>query len=644
MANTISTRIYDFLKDFPPFNLFEPDQLKRISAAVTVRYCRPNEFIFQQGEHPAKSIFVVREGAVHLVRTEEGQEILVDECDEGDIFGIRPLINDDNYALSAKAVEESLLYVVNVEGNVESWSANPKVAHYFISSFAEGLRRNYDTGFRNQLFIEKDRLIDGHFHLVEIQSLDHSKKPVTCPPKTTIREAAARMSGEEVSSIIVVDEQFHPLGIITDKDLRKKVATGFVPINKWVDEIMSKPVITSRKEMTVADAQMDMVKYRIHHLCMTEDGTPGSPVVGVISEHDLLVVQGNNPAILIREIRRSKKATELKNIRERSETLLQKYVYQEVAIAYISSLMTEINDALITRVIGICEEQLAGEGIPAPAVPYCWLTIGSQGREEQLLRTDQDSALVFADVPEAEHPAVKAYFLTLSGRVTTLLNECGFDYCPGDMMASNPKWCSSLFDWKNQFTQWIFEPTPEAVLHGEIFFDYRAVYGDKTLADALTEHIFEAVGRQTIFLSFLAKAALQNPSPLTFFRGFVVERSGEHKDEFDIKSRAMMPLADAARVLILGAKVGRINNTIKRFEKLAELEPNNAELYRQAADAYGLLMRYRALQGLRNRNSGRYFKPSELSKMERINLRNSFQPIQELQSLLNMRYQLAYMR
>lgn len=644
MANTISTRIHDYLKDYPPFSLLDPHQLAELSASVTVQYCRPNEVIFRQGEKPEQRIFVVREGAVQMVRQEDDREILVEQCDEGDVFGIRPLINEDNYALTAKAVEETLLYVVNVEKYRETWNANPKIAHYLASSFAEGLRRNYDTQFKNRLFLDQDRYIDGHFHLVEVQSLEYSKAPVTCPSKIPIQIAAGLMAREEVSSIVVVDEKQHPIGIITDKDLRRKVATGLVPIHQPVEQIMAHPVVTSKKEMTVADAQMDMVKHRIHHLVMTEDGTPDTPVVGVISEHDLLVVQGNNPAVMIREIRRSRKAAELKNIRQQAESLLQKYLYQEVSISYISSVMTEINDALITQVIRLCEETMEEEAVKPPGVPYCWLTLGSEGREEQLLRTDQDSALLFGDVPEEEYPAAKAYFLTLAGRVSTMLNECGFDYCPGDMMASNAKWCLSLSEWKEQFGKWIFEPIPEAILHCEIFFDFRPVYGDSSLAAALTDHIFESVGRQTIFLSFLAKAALQNPAPLTFFRGFVVERSGEHKDEFDIKARAMMPLADAARVLILSARVGRINNTIKRFEKLAELEPSNAELFQQAADSYGILMRYRALQGIRNRNSGRYFNPSELSKMERINLRNSFQPIQELQSLLNMRYQLAYMR
>ncbi|MCB0598000.1 MAG: hypothetical protein KDD28_28240, partial [Phaeodactylibacter sp.] len=352
----------------------------------------------------------------------------------------------------------------------------------------------------------------------------------------------------------------------------------------------------------------------------------------------------NNPALLIREIRRCRNGRELRHIRERAEGLMKKYIYQEVAIAFISTVMSEVNDELIAQSIKLSQAEMDEEGHERPAAGFCWLALGSEGRQEQLLRTDQDNALIFENVPEEEHEPVKNYYLKLAEKVTAMLHEVGYDYCPGDMMASNPSWCLSLEDWKEQFSKWIFEPSPKAVMYCTIFFDYRPIYGMKELSAKLTEHIFEDIGAQAIFLGFLAKDAVQNPPPLTFFRNFVVESSGEHKDEFDIKARSMMPLADAARVLILDAKVGKINNTFRRFEKLAELEPANRELYEQAADAYEILMRYRALQGLKNKDSGRYFKPSELSKMERVNLRNCFQPIKDLQTLLTLRYQLAYLR
>ena len=483
--------------------------------------------------------------------------------------------------------------------------------------------------------------MDSNYSLVEVQSLEINKDPVTCRPDTPIREAATVMTRKQVGSIVVVDEHFLPIGIVTDEVLRTRVATGQVPLDESVTAIMSSPVITLTPNITVADLQIEMVKRRVRHLCITEDGTAASKVIGVFSEHDLMVVQGNNPSAVVREVRRCHDAESLRQIRERSEELLKKYIYQEVSISFISNVISEINDEITKRAITLSEREMEQEGHQNPRAGYCWLALGSAGRREQLLRTDQDNALLFASVPGETAEATRAYYLKLAGKITHQLDHIGFEYCPADIIASNPSWCLSLGEWKRQFSEWIFEPSPKAVMLCTIFFDYRPIAGDASLVTGLTSHILDSIEKQYCFLAFLAKDALRNPPPLTLLRNFSLETSGEHKNEFDIKSRGMMPLADAARVLTLNAKVGNINNTVSRFEKLAELEPHNKELFERAVDAYETLMRFRAMQGLLNHDSGRYLRPSELAKSERINLHNCFRPIKELQSLLVTRFQLS---
>ncbi len=642
--NAIATRIQDFLHRHPPFNLLEAAVLHELAAQVVVRYMEQGQVVFDQNEATGPYFYIIREGAVHLLDQEEGDHILVDELEEGDIFGVRPLLADQSYAFRAVIKEEALLYAIPIEAFAPILRRVPEVAWYMARNMASQVGRTVSNLHRGRLFLENDRLIDRHFRLVEIQSLETSKTPVTCPPDTTIRQAALVMTAHRVSSIIVVDEDRNPVGIVTDKDLRTKVVTGHFPTSAAIRDIMASPVSTIAPNKTVADVQIEMVRSRVHHLCVTQDGTDRSPVLGVLSEHDLLVVQGNNPAILVREALRSNTLAELLQLRERSEKLLEKYIYQEVSIAYITHVMSEVNDVLIQRIIGLCRAQLAQEGQPVPDVPFAWLSMGSAGRQEQLLRTDQDSALVFADVAPAERETVRRQFVRLAERVTQWLRELGFDYCPGKMMASNPQWCKTLPEWKRQFSDWITHPDPQHLRYCTIFIDYRPVFGDERLTEQLTDHIFRAIDLNPGFLSFLARMALENPPPLSFFRNFMVERSGEYKDNFDIKKRAMLPLADAARVLILESKVGKINNTFNRFEKLADIEPAHRELFETAAEAYEVLIRYRTLQGLRNRNSGRYFKIAELSKMERLNLRNSFQPIRKLQGLLSVRFQLSYLR
>lgn len=643
MENTIATRVADFLKDYPPFNFLNHEILVKVSENVVVQYYKLNQIVFHQFQPTGRHFYIVREGAVQLILMGEKEE-LIDECGEGDLFGIRPLLAKQNYQLTAKVSEECLLYAIPIDLIEEEIQHNSKLAFYLATTFAAGVRSGVAGEFRGKIFLSQTPLIAPEFRLTEVQTIDRSKEPVTCLAHNTIQEAAQIMSYHSVGSIIVVNEEKHPVGIITDRDLRNRVATGEVSLHAPIADLMNSPVITIPPTITVADVQIEMVKRQIHHLCITVDGTDQTPVVGVISEHDLLVIQGNNPAILVREIYNSHSTKEIHDIRLRAENLLSDYIYQEVSIAFISTVMSEINDAVIVRCIEMSLAEMIEENYPYPGVDFCWLSLGSEGRQEQLLRTDQDNALVFEDVDEENYEATKSYFVTFAQKVTQKLNQIGFAYCPADMMASNAKWCMSLKEWKDLFSEWVYQPNADAILHSNIFFDYRPVFGNKELAEQLTEHIFTDVEKQRIFLAFMAKNALKNPPPLSFFRNFVVEKSGEHKDEFDIKKRAMMPLADAARVLTIEARVGKVNNTFKRFEKLAELYPTNKDLFEQAADAYEILMRYRTLQGLRNKDSGRYFKPSELNKMQRAQLRNSFQPITDLQSLLTVRFQLNYIQ
>lgn len=170
-------------------------------------------------------------------------------------------------------------------------------------------------------------------------------------------------------------------------------------------------------------------------------------------------------------------------------------------------------------------------------------------------------------------------FLALVKLVTKSLNSVGFEYCEADMMARNKSWCKSISEWQKQFQYWIFNPNKESILLSCIFFDYAHIYGEKKLMDTLTDTIYSALKYSSMFFKFLGKDALKNPPPFGFFKQFLVEKNGDKKDLFNIKNKALMPLIDAARVLTLSKEVKDVNNTAERFEKLAQLEPNNKELF-----------------------------------------------------------------
>ncbi len=639
MRNTISFRIADFLRHYPPFSSLATHELEAFSEEITILYKEKDAVVFDVDDPPHPHFYVVHKGAVALWNTQE--DVVLDICDEGDIFGLRPLMANETYKLTAKAEEESILYAIPIERFRPFASKNQRISDFLVESFASNTRNPYSKDHKGQLLGDTIRFNPdtAGARLLDLQAVQYSKEIVSSSPDSTIQDIAARMSEKGIGAMLIEKEGL-PQGIITDKDIRNKIATGQFPISTTAESIMSSPVITYPTQLTVTQAQMAMMKSNISHLVLTLDGTVNTKAVGILSKHDIMLSLGNNPAVLVKAIKRAKTFEEIKPIRNGVQNLLRGYLQQNIPMALTAKIISELNDACIQQIV-----QLSLQKMPSsPPVKFAWLAMGSQGRSEQLLHTDQDNALLFEDVPEDTLEATQGYFLTLSGHITTGLHEIGYAYCPADMMASNPKWCQSLSGYKKMTTKWITNPGPDEVLLSSIFFDYNRAYGDKELVSELSSFIFRTVKKYPIFLSHLAKSALMNPSPTGFFRQFLVEQDGEHKDFFDLKQRALMPLVDAARVLILSHTVTDISNTWERFEKLAELEPNNRETYLSCSYASKALLRFRTKQGLLHNDSGRYISLEQLNKEEKMKLKRTFKTIKEIQELLNVRFMVSRIR
>jgi CBS domain-containing protein len=634
MHNPVPSRVAEFLREIAPFSLLQPEVLGELCQKVVIRYALPPEFIFREGDAPGRFVYIVHEGSVILEAGSGEHAVLQEQCGEGDLFGIRPVVAGDQYQLSARVAEETLLYQVGVEDLKQIMQNHPEVSWYLAQHFAGRVYRNF------QIPPGKGKG-PGADTFMELSSITFSKSPITCAAGTTIRDAATKMRTHNIGSMIVADSRLRPIGILTDRDLRNLVVTGDVPGDQPVGSIMSSPVITKHPQATLAEVQIAMLRNQVHHILLTEDGTPESRVVGVVSEHDLLVQQGYHPAILLREARRCVDGEGLRRIRSQAERWMQRQLAQGTGIALVAEVMTEVNDALTTRAIDLSFEKLdLATRLPGD-LRWCWLSLGSGGRGEQLLRTDQDHALVFLCPEDCAPEPAREQLLRLAREASTLLESCGYTACPSDMMASNARWCNTLTEWKGLFSGWIREPTESHLMYSSIFFDFRPVCGDKDLALELAGHIRDEIREKEIFLHFLAKAAIHTPPPLTFFRHFLVEKKGDHRDQFDLKARALMPLVDAARVLILAKGEPTTRNTGERFGFLAREEPQNRELFEQASSILEFLLRLRTEQGLIMPGTGRYIDPKELGRIDRLLLRNSFRVISDLQELIRVRFQLS---
>ena len=633
MKNTIAERIADFIKNFPPFDQFSKKDLYCIAKEVTITYLEKDENVYVAGEPLHDRFYMIHKGAIALKKEINSKMETVDRFDEGDIFGLRPLFAKENYAINAVTEEESILYGIALDTFKPLITQNREVVNFLIESFASNTENPFSKELHGSLYDNRLDVLTNDKELFELQPVRYTKKVITATAKTKIKDIAKLMNHHRIGSIVIADDNI-PIGIVTDEDLRKKVITGIHSIEDSVSLIMSSPVLCYPKGVSISQAQLAMMKHNVSHLCVTADGTPNSKIIGIISQNDLIVMGGSNPTVLMKAIKRSNSTKELKHIRKKIMVLLAGFVEQDIPLTQTSKIIFELNDATVKRIIERCILQIDKN----PPVSFAWMSLGSQGRKEQLLHTDQDNAIVFENVKADDLEEVRDYFLLLAKKVNKRLNAVGFDFCPADIMAKNPKWCLTLDEWKDQFNQWTSNTGGDEILMSSIFFDFDITYGDASLTNQLSEHIFEITKNNHLFLSKLGASALRSASPLGFFRQFLVEQDGEYKDFFDIKKRAIMPIVDAGRLFALSNQIKNINNTAERFEKMAELFPENEEFYLSCSYTSKALLKFRTKHGLLHNDDGRFIELSALTKEEKMKLKRCFKTIARVQESIKLKF------
>lgn len=633
MSNAISQRVADFLKEYEPFNFLSYDDLIKITLTIRVINLEKHKTLFQINDALHDSFYVVASGAVHLTVISDADESLLNKCYPGDIFGLRPFFAKNNYQMTAKAREESILYAIPIETFKPYVAQNPEVLNFLLESFATNSKNPADK-YNNKL-ISDNVVSDAQSDTLYFQSLNYSKTPVKVTATTKIKEVATLMTENLINSALISDNN-QPIGIVTDTDFRTKVATGKVDIIQPISSIMASPVVTVSENISVAEAQLIMLKHGVTHLCVTFDGTDKSDIKGIISEHDLVVAQASNPGILLKEIKRSQSAKDLKQVRDKLTDIIQTSLEKNIPLTHINSISGEITLAIVKRAV-----ELAILDLGSPPARFAWLSIGSQGRKEQILLTDQDSILVFEDVAADKYRDVKDYFIKLAKKATSTLEKVGYSNCPQNHMAINLLWCKSLSDWIKQYNNWMNTPGEVSNEISSVFFDYDLAFGEQQLEDAITETIFRNVKNNALFFDYLGNDALKKPAPLNFFKKFNLEEEGEFKSKFDIKNRAIMPLIDGARIMTLSLTIRGINNTFLRFKQLAISDPKHAEVYLNCAEAFLTLSKFRIVNGIKNDSNGQYITIEELSKSDKEKLKNAFAPMEDLEELIKDRFQLT---
>ncbi|MCX8069480.1 MAG: DUF294 nucleotidyltransferase-like domain-containing protein, partial [Thermodesulfovibrionales bacterium] len=317
-------------------------------------------------------------------------------------------------------------------------------------------------------------------------------------------------------------------------------------------------------------------------------------------------------------------------------------IKQGAKASNITKIITEINDRIVIKIL-----QLAEKKFGPPPLKYCWIALGSEGRKEQTFKTDQDNALIYED-PETleEDEAAKKYFADFSTFVKDSLLRCGFPLCTGNYMASNPKWRQPLTVWKSYFTNWIKTPNAPALLASVIIFDFRPIYGEISLAQDLRNHLINSLKGQDMFLVHMARMTVNIKPPLSFFRTFVVESSGEHKNMLNLKFRCLAPLINIVRLFSLEKTIEE-TSTIERIERLKKIHDTARDYGEELLYAFEFLMLLRIHlqfnQISEMKVPDNYINPDNLTNLQKKTLKESCQLILRLQESIENRYLLGRM-
>ncbi len=594
--------ILPFLSGLHPYDGLPEHVRIQTSDAFRAISLAANEPIYTFGA-PLDGLYIIRSGRVEV---RDGSGSIVSLLERGNSFGERGLMRDGLAATSAKTLTPAELLCLPRETFDRLRAEQPSFARFFNRGQGDG-----------------DDARPADFASVRVDAL-MVPDPVSCPPATSIAEAAKMMRDRRISCLCI-SEDSELLGLVTLRDLVSKALADGLDTDTPISKIMTPNPRTLPPSALGSDVLHLMAEHRLGHLPVVENGA----LVGILTQTDLTRFQSTTSVGLVAEAARTDSVQGL----AKATSGIPKMLAQLVAAGHrhdvITRTITDVADVVTRRLLSLAEEQLG----PPPG-RYLWLACGSQGRQEQTGVSDQDNCLILEDDLDER---ARGYFEQLATFVSDGLHTCGYVYCPGDMMATNPRWCQPISVWRDYFAHWIANPSKEAQMLASVMFDLRPIGGDETLWNGLQRDTLDRAAGNSIFTAHMATNALSHGTPLGLLRGFATIRSGEHRDKIDMKLSGVVPVVDLGRMYALQGKLEPANTRARLEAALAErvISPGGG---RDLLDAYDLVaetrLKHQAAQIRRGEAPDNFMSPASLSDFERSHLRNAFVVIKTMQSAL----------
>jgi len=624
-----TTQAKHFLAQIVPFSFLPETLLERAAAEINLVHYPRGTILCIQGHTELDHLYIFQKGAAERYYEKDGQTILKGKLGEGDIFGgISILLNRGLAVRSLRTIEDTYVYLLPKDVFLELSEAHEPFSEYFTDTFGKRMLNRSYASIIAQSIQPRDDTAPFFSQPVTTVLQPHI---VYCDPQTTIQEAARVMKRHGCSSIFVREAGGRYVGVLTDNDMRSKVIAAGYDIQRPVADVMSSPLITISSHALIFESLMVMLQKDIKHLAVTDEN---KRVIGILTNQDLLDAQGQSPLFLARQIKNANAVEELANVQSRLPHLAKGLITSGAKAQNVTRLITTISDVVLEKLI-----QFALDEMGPPPARFVFMILGSEGRREQTFKTDQDNAIVFEDVDAREEAAVKEYFLKFGEKVCNWLDQAGYAFCEGGIMAKNPRWCQPLGAWKKDFYSWIHAAEPKDLLQSSIFFDFRGAWGDMALINELRRYLFSQLGGWAGFFRHLTENALHFKPPIGFFRNFVVESRGEHRNAFDIKS-ALVPIVDFARIYALKNGIAE-TNTLERLRQLNLKKVLKWEEFNELEQSYCFMMQLRFVRQItavvdENKKPDNYINPKKLSRIDQTMLKEIFKRIEKYQGKLEI--------
>ena len=623
LANSLHRATLDALRRQAPFATMNEDEVLWLIQHLSVAYFERDAILLEPADAPPDMLFIIKQGTVGGV-TADGQTVF--QLATGEIFPLGALLAGRGVANRYVAASDTFCYLLPAADFHTLLAKSPEF-HDFCTRRIASLLEESQRAVQSEYALALD---DEQRFARPLASLIR-RAPLSVPPDTPLVDALSSMEEARIGSVVVADPAGMPVGILTLKDVLGRVTLAGVPLSTPISAVMTPNPATLSADVPVADALVLMARQGIHHLPLVSEGR----LVGVVSEKDIFALRRLSVEGITSALSRADDPARLPALAHDIGDLAHSLLAQGMDAENLTAIISGLNDRVTERIIALESEtdhKLAG-------LRWCWLALGSEGRMEQTLATDQDNALIFHAADAAQHAALLAF----AQRVNARLDACGFPLCKGGIMAGNPQWCLSVTDWQRQFAQWIDHGSPEALLHASIFFDFRPLAGDAALALDLRAWLCRAAQKNPRFLHQMAGNALRNRPPLGVVRDFVLSEDEAHPHTLDLKLNGATPFVDAARIFALASGSPQ-TNTAKRLREAARaLHIPDSELadWNRAFHFLQLLrLRHQHTQQRAGQIPDNHVNPDSLNPLDRRILKEALRQARKVQARLALDYKL----